>query len=215
MIAAEDVHQRRFARAVLADQADGAPCVRRESSRRAALARRRNLCGCFGTQASACLPASLCRAASSTAASRMTAPFTIMMVKCERFWRFSVLSISVRKEHAEDGPEHFAFAAEKTGAADDGRADDIEQNALAIVGEPVSRRPGVEDRGDGRAKPADNVGAEGDARDGHAGDVGRAFIVPDRVKPAAKERAAQCEMREHSDDRAPPRTPEAPVRRSR
>ncbi len=95
-VAAEDVHQRGLAGPVLPHKAQRVPRCDRQTDSLEHRNAEEALVDVVKLDAITHVPAILMRRASSTAASRMTPPFTIMMVNCERFSRLRLLSISVR-----------------------------------------------------------------------------------------------------------------------
>ena len=132
-----------------------------------------------------------CAAASSSAASRITPPLTIMMVKFDRPSRFRLLSISGDEQHAETVQSDLALAAEQARAADHAGADHVEQDPRADR-RRAGLQPGrVEDRADRGAEAADDVGGRDDPA-GRARPRSRrpSRFMPDRVEPAARRACA-------------------------
>src|SRR5690606_11684124 len=86
-------------------------------------------------------PSSFVRVASSTAANRITPPLTIMIVKCDRFRRFRLLSIKVRKRTPNTVQITFPFPPYKLVPPITVAPITSSRLFRQCTGEPVSKRP--------------------------------------------------------------------------
>jgi len=92
------------------------------------------------------------------AASSMTAPFAIMIVKLRQVQQVQTVIDQV-KERAEHCPKDFALAAIQACAADHGSPDDIQEDTLPEHWRTRFESPRVKNGRDGRAQTTHHVGA--------------------------------------------------------
>ena len=107
------------------------------------------------------------------------------------------------EEDAEDGPRTFPRPPNRLVPPITAAADHVEEDALAEHGRARLEARRVEDGGDGRAQAAGRVGEDEHPLDRHAGDPRGPRVAADRVEPAAEDGPAQQQVRRRA--RAAPR----------